>query len=130
MKMERPSRAHIFLSRLHLDSNEGDIENYLRSVNIEWTDIEKLPEKFAGQDYSSFHLTLLKGERDYDDFLDPNLWPEGSFYKRWFTPRVNNHRGTESFPKSLAEARALHNGSSPARTLQLQPDMDNSTQND
>jgi len=91
MKMERPSRAHIFLSRLHLDSNEGDIENYLRSVNIEWTDIEKLPEKFAGQDYSSFHLTLLKEEREYDDFLDPNLWPEGSFYKRWFTPRLNNH---------------------------------------
>ncbi|CAL8111044.1 unnamed protein product [Orchesella dallaii] len=76
---------------LHVDTTTEDIAELLRSENIEWNDIEKLPLKFASQDYSSFHLTLLKGEREYDDFYKPELWPKGSFFKRWSVGKAHPH---------------------------------------
>lgn len=87
VRLLRPQRAHIFVSRLPKSADEGTIQEWLSQNDLKWEDIEKLPERFDGQTYASFHLTLLKGDHDYDDFLNPDIWPEGALIKRWFFPR-------------------------------------------
>lgn len=84
---DRPKRAHIFLSRIRNGVPEDAIQSWLISRKVKIENIELLPIRFDEQTYQSFHITVEKGDREYDEFLSPNLWPKGALVKRWFLPR-------------------------------------------
>jgi len=59
----------------------------MKDAGLLCLEVEKLPLRFPEQHYSSYHVTLEKGEHDYDYYLSPTIWPEGAFIKRWYLPR-------------------------------------------
>jgi len=108
----RPARAHIFLSRIRSDKTEDELKEWSEEVGIICEEIVKLPQRFNDQNYQSFYLTLQK-DRDYDDFLAADLWPDGALVKRWFLPRnptatLNSHRHVNpDFDITITERQQL-----------------------
>ncbi|CAL8133283.1 unnamed protein product [Orchesella dallaii] len=72
----RLKRAHVFISRLPCAVKDERITSWTQSKGINCLKVDRLPPKFEGQTYASFHLTLDKGEFEYSDFMDAELWPE------------------------------------------------------
>jgi len=83
----KQSRVHVFLSRINPCCTDNDLRIWIKEAGLTFLEIERLEPKFSKQDYSSYHVTLDKGEHEYEYFLLPSIWPSGVFVKRWFLPK-------------------------------------------
>lgn len=78
-----PRKGFIYVSRLDPSTTVADINELLKSKSPEVVS-EKLETKYLKY-YSAFKATVNLNK--YDDAINPDLWPEGSYISRYFHPR-------------------------------------------
>jgi len=57
----------------------------VRNINFDLAAIDIIKNK----DYIAAHLTMEKGDREFNDYIDPEIWPKRALVKRWYLPRQN-----------------------------------------
>jgi len=93
-----PKRAHVFLSRISVDTQESEIIDWVKEIGFKLVSLEALKPRFQNQEHVTYHVTLEKGDIDYQDFLDPKAWPAGAIVKRWFLPRTRYSYESQDTP--------------------------------
>lgn len=96
LSVAKPKKA-FFVSRLDPETNEKDIEDYIRKeFNINYVSCTKLVSKFNY--YASFHVSVTS-----DDFVKLNhedAWPRGVLAKPFFGKLINNPNFNKNSNKS------------------------------
>lgn len=78
-------KAWIFLTQIHKDITEKQVEDYLS--NICSVKCEKLELK-SSERMASFRLCVPYEVKD--QIMDGKLWPRGALVNRYYFPRTNN----------------------------------------
>ena len=78
----------LFIGGCSLESSEDNIIEHCASLEITQKSIEVLESKADW--YKAYKLTVCATDRD--KLLDPTVWPEGVFVRKFFKARVNNRQ--------------------------------------
>ena len=76
----------LFIGGCSLESSETDITDHCSSLGITQKSIVMLETKVDW--YKAYKLTVCATDRD--KLLEPSVWPEGVFVRKFFKARVNS----------------------------------------
>lgn len=87
------TKLPIFITKVHKDTTEKDITDYIYEKTQEKILVEKILFK-SERDYNAYKFFVA--ENKLSMFLDSKLWPEGVIYRRFvnFKARIQNENGT------------------------------------
>ena len=86
-------RVSVFATRFHPDLEADTLRDYLvQKLNNDTVTCRKIDS--ANSRYGSFHVTSLCA--NIDIMYDPELWPSGTYIRRYYEARVKNTASSET----------------------------------
>lgn len=90
-------KVPIFITKVHKDTMNKDIEDYVYRKTNETITLETISFK-QERDYKAFKFFVLKSK--LSTFLDDKLWPEGIVFRRFINFRPRKANGNSAVPAS------------------------------